>query len=432
MTTPTIAHAERTNKTSVPVQSAKFEKEGILAHAFQNPSLFRRADSYSETEQPVPITLDDLQAGSALQSGSARLERILQFLPSGVILLDSRGVVVDCNPAAMELLGVDIKGLSWRQVIDEQFHPQLDDGHEISLKNGSRVSLLTRSLGNEPGQIIVLNDLTETRRLQQQLSRHQRLSAMGKMVSSLAHQIRTPLSAALLYADKLRTSENSDYATARSGGKILSRLQNIERQIRDMLIFARGESELNERLSINELVFQIKEAACDIPHAATPLLQWQVEDCSLPINCNADALTGAVVNLIENALQASEEGQVVSIEIGLQAHTSSCLCIRVNDNGHGINEELLANLEEPFVTTKSQGTGLGLAIVKLVAQAHRGSFQITPRDQGGVSAIIELPIEQAAESPKESVAEPASGYVRNLTNDLAIAKANAMEGVAHV
>ena len=428
MTTPTTAHAERINKTGVPVQSAKFENEGILAHAFQNPSVFSRAHSYKDLKPTLSINLDDLQAGTAVESGTARLERILQLLPSGVILLDSRGIVVDCNPAAIELLGVDIKGVSWRQVITEQFHPQLDDGHEISLKNGSRVSLLTRSLGNEPGQIIVLNDLTETRRLQQQLSRHQRLSAMGKMVSSLAHQIRTPLSAALLYADKLRIAESSDYATARVSGKILSRLQNIERQIRDMLIFARGESELTERLSINELAFQIKEAACDIPHPATPLLQWQVDDCDLPINCNADALTGAVVNLIENALQASGEDKAVTIEIGLQAQNSSCLCICVKDTGHGINEELLANLEEPFVTTKSQGTGLGLAIVKLVAQAHRGSFQITPRPTGGVAAMILLPIEHSMESSNnystQASVEPTDLFVKQ--------KSAAREGVAHV
>ena len=99
-------------------------------------------------------------------SEPGRLEKILQLLPSGVVILDSRGRICDCNQAAEELLDGKLKGSSWRDVIAANFHPRLDDGHEISLKNGKRISLATRSLGDEPGQLIVLNDLTETRELQ--------------------------------------------------------------------------------------------------------------------------------------------------------------------------------------------------------------------------------------------------------------------------
>ncbi|NKB31533.1 MAG: GHKL domain-containing protein [Pseudomonadales bacterium] len=390
MMTQTIARNE-------PKDSAKFQKQSILAHAFQGSSLLNNDELYNDLNRSIPISIDDLQAGQAAQiesQASLRLKKILQCLLCGVILLDSRGIVIDCNQAAIDLLGISLKGIGWRSIIADQFHPRLDDGHEISLKSGKRVSLSTRSLGEEPGQVIVLNDLTETRQLQQQLSRSERLSAMGRMISSLAHQIRTPLSAALLYADKLSSSSASDYTTARCSGKILSGLQNIERQIKDMLIFARGESELSEQLSVSELVFQLKEAACDIPHPAALQILWQVEECDALITCNTDALTGAVTNLIENAVQAGADQQTIKININLDENNSD-LIISVHDEGQGINEELLRRLEEPFVTTKTQGTGLGLAIVKSVVQAHGGSFQLKSREEQGVTAIIGLPLAAA-------------------------------------
>ena len=113
----------------------------------------------------------------------------------------------EANPAACELLGEPLVGELWRQVIARSFAPRKDDGHEISLRDGRRLSIATRSLDAEPGQLVLLNDLTETRRLQDQLARHERLSSLGRMVASLAHQIRTPLSAAMLYAGHLADAE---------------------------------------------------------------------------------------------------------------------------------------------------------------------------------------------------------------------------------
>jgi two-component system sensor histidine kinase FlrB len=91
---------------------------------------------------------------------------------------------------------------------------------------------------------LLLTDLTETRALQQRLSRHQRLSEMGRMMSSLAHQIRTPLSAAMLYAGHLCDSDLSQEQTRRFSYKLLDRLQHLEQQVKDMLIFVRGDVKL--------------------------------------------------------------------------------------------------------------------------------------------------------------------------------------------
>ena len=83
-----------------------------------------------------------------------RLENLLQCLPGGVVLLDTHGYIEDCNPVAEDFLGLPLKSELWLDVIDRAFNPQLDDGHEISLRDGRRISLATRSLDPEPGQLI--------------------------------------------------------------------------------------------------------------------------------------------------------------------------------------------------------------------------------------------------------------------------------------
>ena len=188
-----------------------------------------------------------------------RLENLLNFLPGGVVVLDSTGRVSECNPAAIDLLGEPLQGELWREVIARSFAPRQDDGHEVSTRDGRRISISTRNLGVD-GQIILLTDQTETRRLQGELSRHERLSALGKMMSALAHQIRTPLSAAMLYAGHLCNGKLDEERRQQFSEKIFNRLNNIERQVHDMLLFVKGELPLNDVISVSELHLALAEA----------------------------------------------------------------------------------------------------------------------------------------------------------------------------
>ena len=130
------------------------------------------ADSYHELEERVVELTDEVEQAnqqrleeiSAKEQIASRLEHLLQLLPGGVVVLDNRGRVSECNPAATDLLGEELAGKYWRDVIRTSFAPRKDDGHEISLKNGRRISLVTRSLDEACGQIILLTDQTETRR----------------------------------------------------------------------------------------------------------------------------------------------------------------------------------------------------------------------------------------------------------------------------
>jgi len=316
-----------------------------------------------------------------------RLQNVLDLLPGGVIVIDGHGQVRDANPVGLELLGEPLVGAHWRDVIARCFAPRKDDGHEISLRNGRRLSIATRSLSGEPGQLVLLTDLTETRRLQDQLARHERLSSLGRMVASLAHQIRTPLSTALLYASHLEQGGLTEAQQQRFAGNLKARLHELEHQVRDMLVFARGDLPLNDRLSPAALLQALRAAAeAQLQNVA---VRWQCDVHGAEILCNRDTLVGALLNLIENALQAS--GGDLRLKVHLYRRDGALrLCI--TDNGPGIDADTLARLGEPFFTTRTTGTGLGLAVAKAVAKAHQGQLQLRSRLGQGTCAVVTLPL----------------------------------------
>ncbi|MBV7492777.1 sensor histidine kinase [Pseudomonas sp. NPDC086112] len=352
-------------------------------------------DSYSMLEARVTELKGELAVVSAQRMQELaekerlanRLQNLLDLLPGGVIVIDAQGIVREANPAASELLGLPLEGELWRHVIARCFAPREDDGHEISLKDGRRLSIATRSLDAEPGQLVLLNDLTETRHLQDQLARHERLSSLGRMVASLAHQIRTPLSAALLYASHLTEQQLPVETQQRFAGRLKERLHELEHQVRDMLVFARGELPLTDRVTPRMLMQSLQAAA--LTHVQDLPIRWQCDSHAGELLCNRDTLVGAILNLIENAIQASAGD--VRLKVHLYTRDNNLrLCI--SDSGSGIDTKVLARLGEPFFTTKTTGTGLGLTVVKAVARAHQGELQLRSRPGRGTCAQVILPL----------------------------------------
>jgi len=316
-----------------------------------------------------------------------RLQSLLDLLPGGVIVIDGQGRVREANPVALDLLGAPLEGALWREVIARSFSPRSDDGHEISLKDGRRVSIATRSLNIEPGQLVLLTDLTETRRLQEQLARHERLSAIGRMVASLAHQIRTPLSSALLYASHLEQGGLSAEHQQRFAGRLKDRLNELEHQVRDMLVFARGDLPLEDRLTPAELLAALRVAAETQLEGIA--VRWQCDAHAGALLCNRDTLVGALLNLIENALQAATGDTRLKIHLFSRG---AVLRLSISDNGAGIDAATLARVAEPFFTTRATGTGLGLAVVNSVARAHSGALALRSRPGRGTCATLQLPL----------------------------------------
>ena len=401
---------------AVPQSFADVEHAGsdrqklVKAFGFFNEMSQQLTQAYSTLEQQVKDLSAQLAhaeqrhetAVAARERVAGRLEGLMNTLPVGVVLLDVRGYVQECNPAALDLLGEPLLGERWLSIISRAFSPRLDDGHEVSLRDGRRVSISTRSLQGEPGQLIVLTDMTETRQLQERLSHHQRLSALGKMVASLAHQIRTPLSAAMIYGDHLLNPDLSKSQQQRFASKVMSRLNHLEQQVRDMLIFAKTDLPLADRVTSETLLQSIRQAM------EAPLAE-SLSSANIATNapgvwlqCNRDALVGAVLNLVNNAIQAV--GAHAEIELSIKGcDDNSHLAISIKDAGPGIEDAVQAKMMEPFFTTKSHGTGLGLAVVQAVVRAHQGDLRIESQVGNGAEVTLILPtVSKVAEAEEDA------------------------------
>ncbi len=365
------------------------------AFAVFNELSLQLADSYQHLEQRVAELTSELDSVSEQryqelkqkEQLAHRLETLINFLPGGVVVLDNRGIVIDANPVAEALLEPALQGRPWRDVIQSCFVPRDDDGHEVSNRQGKRISIVTRSL-EEDGQIILLTDQTETRRLQAEQSRNERLSALGKMVSTLAHQVRTPLSSAMLYAKHLCSSELAPPQRQDFTQKLLNRLHYMERQVRDMLLFVKGDVPLTDKVTLVQLQQSLAEAIEMPIKSYSASCIWEVEPDDCILQCNLDAVIGALLNLINNSLQAVNNAEIcISIK-----REGQLLHIAVLDNGPGLSPETAARSNELFFTTKDQGTGIGLSVVTIVAQSHGGRFQLTNRPGGGTCACLYLPV----------------------------------------
>lgn len=353
----------------------------------------------------APISVVSASEVQSLRRQSSRLEHLLKVMPAGVIVIDGRGVVRQANDQAKALLGEPLEEQIWRNIISRSFKPRADDGHEVSLVDGRRVKLSITPLENEPGQLIVITDLTETRQLQARVSHMQRLSSLGKMVASLAHQIRTPLSAAMLYAANLTRKNLPESASEQFAMKLTDRLKELESQVNDMLLFAKsGEEQVVSKITGQELLDAILPNAQSMTGQSAQSLKVEGFDLDIAINGNLTALQGAVLNLIHNASQVTPKGY----DIHLRAQQiNGQMALSVCDGGPGVPDDLQQKIFEPFFTTKTHGTGLGLAVVKSVVNAHNGKLTVNNLPTGGACFTLLLPCapnESQATNPQTDVA----------------------------
>ena len=322
---------------------------------------------------------------------------LVNAMPSGVVWLDGRGRVALVNPAAQGMLEgalqAPLVGEVWFDVIERVFAPQPDDGLQVSLKDGRRIQLAISHIEGQPGQLIQLTDLTPTRAWVAQQSHAQRLAALGQMAATLAHQIRTPLSAATLYAANLAAPQLTETQRALFQQRLSDRLNDIERQISDILLFAKPEqAPLAESVTLSELLTECVEAAGALLAANKACLTWEESGLSAAqsqVLGNSHALKGIVLNLLENALDAG----ATDLHLALLAAGEE-LEIRLQDNGKGMAPHLLDNIFTPFFTTRSQGTGLGLAAVAAVMRAHQGRVTVQSVLGQGSCFSLFLPLKE--------------------------------------
>ncbi len=226
-----------------------------------------------------------------------------------------------------------------------------------------------------------------------ELARRERLSALGEVAAKLAHQLRTPLAAALLYVGHLARPELAEVDRLRFAEKSLGRLRYLERLIEDMLAFVRGQQGYPSVFLVAGLVDEVLQVIEPYAEQASVRLATHAGDDTLLLRADRQAILGALINLLENAVLASPEGAEVSLEV---IPGGAFVQFRVRDQGPGIAQAQQARLFEPFYTTRSQGSGLGLAIVKQAADAHGGWVGLESAEGEGSLFTLALPRHQEA------------------------------------
>jgi two-component system sensor histidine kinase FlrB len=381
--------------------------DAFRAFSRQSEDLVR---SYRELEGRVQSLTEELaeargegrQQTAEKERLAGRLAWLLDVLPAGVVVIDGEGRVSACNPTAVELLGEDPRELVWRDVAKRVFSPQSDDGQDISLRTARRVSVATRSLGAEPGQVLLLQDVTEKRALQDRLARLERLSEMGKMVASLAHQIRTPLASALLYASNLRAGSVNPHDRDRVERRLLERLRHLEQLITDMLSFTHQRQFDVQAIDLGDFLSEFVRSLGPLLSAHEAELEYRNSASSTTLLGSPGALSSALENLVNNALQAGGAGTKLSLQA--YADGEDTALISLSDNGPGISAELEPKVFDPFFTTRADGTGLGLAIVRSIVQAHGGSAWLRSTPGKGTTVGVELPLAQPSRCNAQSSA----------------------------
>jgi two-component system sensor histidine kinase FlrB len=421
-------------------QSALQQPEnGELEHAFLlfNELSEKLATSYGDLETQVAYLSGELAEARSERLRqlaekellAKKLEGLLDALPAGIVVLDEGGIIRQANPVAFGMLGDAIQGQAWCDIAQQVLITQ---GDELRLRDGRWLSVSVRPLDDDPGKIILLADVTETHTLQAKLNRQQRLTSLGEMVASLAHQLRTPLAAALLYISTINHPASRDRDKTRFADKAKQRLQHLERMLNDMLIFARGDVAAAEYIDIDQLVDRLQQALSEQFVAAGVELDINNAASGSGICANHDVLLSVFQNLADNALDsciekfmataADAEAPVATarLDIKISRTTDRQIAFKFIDNGAGMTGQLIERVLEPFFTTRSKGTGLGLAVVNASVESFHGKLNITSQPGEGSCFCITLPVARHNDVLPSGLVMPAAIEQHDTTDEKVI------------
>lgn len=355
-----------------------------------------------------------------------RITGILDALPGGVVVIDRDGRVTNANRRARSWLPGLERGIEWAGISSELFEDQFSDHGDLVLRSGQRFIVTQEQVGGNE-HIILLTDVTEQRQVDEVLARHRRLAGFGDMLATLAHQMRTPITAALLYATNARTAACAPGQRDELLDKAIRCLRDLETLISDMLTFARGNSSHGDQLiDIAELLSEVERTVIPLK-GERQTLTMTLPDADICVLGNPRVLASAIENLIVNAFQAAGRDAIVRVSTqviqGQQTDSQAAaipdarrqfadssvntasrqvVCIEVQDNGPGVPKGDEDRIFEPFFSSRTDGTGLGLAAARSIIHAHGGSLILSPEPEGGACFKVTLPMPEnsAAEAPK--------------------------------
>ncbi|MBD3299022.1 MAG: PAS domain-containing protein, partial [candidate division Zixibacteria bacterium] len=303
----------------------------------------------------------------------------------------------DSDPTVDSLIGEDSYKL--RDVASG--HDPVHE-HEHELKKGDRPRQLVFSTtpvatgqGVLEGAVSIVRDETETREMEEQMRRSQRLSEMGNLAAGVAHEIRNPLNAIGLAAQRLQM-EVTDPDARKIAATVLEETRRLNVIVEDFLSLARPSTQPVETVNVSELVTSVASMArFDAEQQGVVWSEMIADD--VIVRGISDDLRKALWNVITNAIAATPRDCGVAIR--LETRGTDAL-VSVHDEGSGIAPELIDRVFQPYFTTKDHGTGLGLAITHRIVSDHDGTIRIDSPPSGadtGTMVTITLPLVPADE-----------------------------------
>ena len=350
-------------------------------------------------------------AKKSLQDTSAFADEVVSHLPVGLIATDQSGRITFFNTAAEKITGVK-KTVALNKK-PETILPdglcgvqeKLDQGQTISEQeiecdfSGARkaaVSVsathITNDSGEFVGQALILRDLSEIRRLQDQIHRQEKLAAVGGLAAGVAHEVRNPLSSIKALATFF-AGQFADGSEAQEAAWVMvQEVDRLNRVITELLDFARPSDLKRESSDMGLLLSRsIKLIQQDTTNKNIDIeLHMDTDICHAWID--SDRLAQCLLNLYINAIQAMEHGGTLTVQC--KADGADSLNIIVQDSGSGISPDQLNKIFDPYFTTKKRGTGLGLAIVYKIIEAHQGQIAVHSTIDQGTSFTITIPCQQ--------------------------------------
>jgi PAS domain S-box-containing protein len=282
-----------------------------------------------------------------------------------------------------ELLNLIRKGVSRRQGKRLALTGIRKDGEKFPIEMG--ISCFeTRGV---PTYTVIIRDVTVEKQLEKKLLQSERLAAVGQAVAHVAHEIKNPLMIIGGFSQQL--SKNLPDAKSRQKIEmILDEVERLENLVRNVGDLSKEYRLVKRPADINGVIRDVLNLMSESPFSEKYTFKETLAEDLGEIPCDPDRLRQVLMNLISNAMQAMEEGGVISIST---ERLSESVLVRITDQGIGMREDQLLRIFEPFYTTREKGAGLGLAISYKIVQAHGGEISALSSPGRGTSFVITLP-----------------------------------------
>lgn len=338
--------------------------------------------------------------------------QIVGNITSGIMTLDEKGRITTFNREAGVVTGYTLREVYYRDV-DEIFPGMLERGKRAAQSGGRVEEKYLKSTGEEiylgftisPGQggevdsIVIFQDLTRLKAMEEELRRDEKLKALGELSVGIAHEIRNPLASISGSIQMLREEVSLAGDSRKLMDIILRETERLNQLITDYLLFAKPARELKDSIDLGSLISETIDVFGNSPDASSIKIDCRV-DGSFRVLGDARQLGQVFWNLFLNAAHAmSGEGALtvsaahVTAEPVRGGQPGEYVEVTVADTGRGIEAEDLARIFDPFFSTKDEGTGLGLSIVHRIIESHNGRLDVRSFPGRGTSFTILLPVE---------------------------------------